>query len=131
MKTFKTCTYIILCTLALVSCKKEESFNLPEMTEQEKTHAQTIEGAWTEFTPFNELKPKSFILDANGEAKSTNMINNEYKKWWVSNNNLCILSQTIDSKNDTLVFGLKALSNDVMVLEQNNSEYTYKKETIK
>lgn len=131
MKTFKNYTYIILCTLALVSCKKEEAFTLPEMTELDKQQAKSIEGAWTEFTPFNEQKPKSFVLDANGNAQSTNIINNEYKNWWVSNNDLYILSNNIENKKDTLKFGLKAISDKVIVLDYNNNEYTYKRDTAK
>lgn len=131
MKTIKTYTLFALCAVAFVSCKKEESFTLPEMTEQELSNAQSLEGSWTEFTPFNELKPKSFVLDKNGGAQSTNMINNEYKNWWIANNTLYILSKTIEGEKDTLKYGLKAISTDVIVLEQNNSDYTYKRNTAK
>lgn len=131
MKTIKAYILVFFCAIALVSCKKEEDFTLPTMNELELSSAKSIEGSWIEFTPFNEQKPKSFVLDKSGEAKSTNMINNEYKKWWVSSNNLCILSQTIDGKNDTLKYGLKAVSADIIVLEHNYNDYTYKRYTAK
>lgn len=127
MKAFKIFSFVLLCTTLFVSCKKEEKFTRPEMNEQEAVAAKSIQGEWTEFVPFNADKPKSFILNETGAASSTNIINNEYKNWWVSNHYLYVISKNAESKNDTLILTMKAISDDVIVLEQNNQEYTYKR----
>ncbi|MEK6494072.1 lipocalin family protein [Myroides odoratimimus] len=126
MKAFKTYIFIILCGVVLYSCKKEDSFKLPEMSEHEKSLSKAIIGDWTEFTPFNANKPKSFSLKENGEATSVNMINNEYKNWWVQNHELLVLSN-----KDTLRFIVKATSENIIVLEKNNQEFTYKRVDLK
>lgn len=127
MKAFKICSFVLLGITLLVSCKKEESFTRPEMNEQEVLSAKSIQGEWTEFTPFNEEKPKSFTLNENGDASSINIINNEYKNWWINQHYLYVISKNAENKKDTLTLTMKAMSNDVIVLEQNNQEYTYKR----
>ncbi len=122
MKTFKTCIFITLCAVTFMSCKKEESFKLPEMSEQEKVLSKAVIGDWTEFSPFNEEKPKSFSLKENGDATSVNMVNNEYKNWWVENHELLVLSN-----KDTLHFTIKATNENIIVLEKNNQDFTYKR----
>ncbi|MGL4581924.1 MAG: lipocalin family protein [Flavobacterium sp.] len=127
MNTFKIFSFILLCTTLFVSCKKEEKFTRPEMNEQEILAAKSIQGEWTEFVPFNPDKPKSFILNENGEASSINIINNEYKNWWVGHHYLYVISKNADNKNDTLILTMKAISDNTIVLEQNSQEYTYKR----
>ncbi|AJA70749.1 hypothetical protein HXZ81_12550 [Myroides odoratimimus] len=122
MKTFKTSIFIILCGVAFYSCKKEESFKLPEMSEHEKSLSIHVIGDWTEFTPFNENKPKSFSLKENGDATSVNMMTSEYENWWIQNHELLVLSN-----RDTLHFTIKASSENILILEKNNQEFTYKR----
>lgn len=127
MKAFKICSLLLLSAVTFISCKKEENFKRPEMTELEEIMANSVEGNWTEFTPFNADKPKSFSLEENGNASSTNIVNNEYKHWWISIHSLYILSKNADNNSDTLIFPLKAISENTLVLERNNQEFTYKR----
>lgn len=88
-----------------------------------------ILGTWVEPINGQELNMQGFTLKEDGKAASFNMATLQYHRWIREGNILILQGKSIGNGTEftfTETYLIKKLTENTLVLEQNNNELTFK-----
>tara|TARA_R100000935_G_C2836459_1_gene168397 strand:- start:2242 stop:2637 length:396 start_codon:yes stop_codon:yes gene_type:complete len=120
--------------IMLIFACKDTGENKAEMVEtpSPKTNVENeIIGRWIEPNPINDSEFQGFELMRGGSANSINMQTLLYKKWYVINNKVYLVSHSIGNQKisiDTIGYDVFKLGRNDLILKRPNKTYTYSRE---
>ncbi len=93
---------------------------IPTNSEVEETiNPSNLVGSWVEPNPINDKEVQGIELLVHGEAKSINMHTLLYKSWWVKNEQLNLVVESIGNRVsgiDTIPYHIIKVDNDSLVI---------------
>jgi len=111
---------------------KKDSLPLTLNGEVENGMNEKLIGTWLEPNPINAAETQGFELSKDGGAKSVNMATLLYKKWWVKNNELVLVEESIGNGNssiDTMTYKILKLDEKHLSIKKGEAstiDYTKK-----
>jgi len=125
--------YIFISALFLIASCKESTKK--STTENEQPLNESIElkfsGSWVQPNPINENEVQGFTLNEDSSASSINMATLLYKKWWLKNGKLILVSESIGNKVssiDTIEYEVENHSESVLEIKNGDYIDKYKKQ---
>ena len=93
--------------------------------------ARLFHGSWVTPNPINNKEMQGFILHADSTAESINMRTLLYKKWWLQNGKLWLVSESMGNKVssvDTIAYEVNTINNQELELKDRALILNYKKQ---
>jgi hypothetical protein len=88
-------------------------------------------GRWAEPNPINAQEVQGIEMMEDGTAKSINMATLLYSKWWIKDQQLFLVEESLGSGGstvDTATYEIIKVDKDSLVLKNNNQTIRYKKQ---
>ena len=128
----------IVLFVTIIGCnnKNTEKDNTPQI-EKESIEKETTDynklliGSWVEKNPINENEVQGLEIIKGGEAKSINMATLLYKKWWVENDKLFLVEESLGNQTssiDTISYKISSIDDKSLILTDGDYTVNYKKQ---
>jgi hypothetical protein len=132
----KVITLSLLTALFLTSCTKTKEMQTKEndtsaAKEEIKNNEDLVVGNWVEPNPINDKEVQGIEIIKGGDAKSINMATLLYSKWWIKDNQLLIVEESVGNKVssiDTATFDIVKVDQDSLILKDQFKTVKYKKQ---
>ena len=106
------------------------------VSNEANTHIMEIKnelliGSWGEPNPINEKQIQGVRINADGSAESVNMATLVYKSWWLENDSLVLVAESIGngtSSIDTTHFEILKLTGDELELKAKDYSLKYQRQ---
>lgn len=119
--------------VALAGCTSQSS-------DQEKTNGDSLQnsptaetalvGSWVEPNPIDSTQVQGIEFRAGGAAQSINMATLVYKNWWLSDQGLVLVAESIGNRTsslDTTSYEIVKIDTDSLVLKQQDMMLRYRR----
>ena len=121
--------YIFISALILIASCQESTKK--STTESKLPLNESVElkfsGSWVQPNPINENEVQGFTLNEDSSASSINMATLLYKKWWLKNGKLFLISESIGNKVSSVdTTAYEVVNHTDSTLEIKNGNYTDK-----
>lgn len=119
--------------IALAGCtskpnnQEKPNANSPQTS---STQEAALVGSWVEPNPINSSEVQGMELQTGGTAQSINMATLLYKNWWLTNQKLVLVAESIGNRTssvDTTVYEILKITNDSLILQQQDLILRYSK----
>ena len=122
----------ILLFATIIGCnnKNTEKDNVTEIESVATNYNELLIGSWVEKNPINENEVQGVEIIKGGEAKSINMAKLLYKNWWVENDKLFLVEESLGNQTssiDTLSYIISSIDEKNLLLTDGDYTVTYKK----
>jgi len=94
-------------------------------------YAELLVGSWVERNPIHEKEFQGMTLRDDGTAESINMATLLYKKWWIEQDSLVLVYQSIGNKVtfvDTTKYEIIRLNTKELEIRFKEYSFTYQKQ---
>ena len=123
----------ILLFTTIIGCnnRNTEKDNTPEIESVATNYNELLIGSWVEKNPINENEVQGVEIMKGGEAKSINMATLLYKNWWVENDKLFLVEESLGNQTssiDTLSYKISSIDEKSLILKDGDYTVTYKKQ---
>lgn len=117
----------------IISCNnnKPENKNTIYAEKREINYNDVLIGSWEEPNPINKNEVQGIEILKGGEAKSINMATLVYKNWWVENDKLFLVAESIGnhtSSIDTTSYTITNIDSSSLTLTDSSLTIKYKKQ---
>lgn len=124
---------MILGTTIGCNNKKVEENKAPkvEIKDETKDYNELLIGSWVEKNPINENEVQGIEIIKGGAAKSINMATLVYKNWWVKNDSLFLVEESIGNRTssiDTIGYKINNVDEKQLILTDKEYIITYNKQ---
>lgn len=95
------------------------------------TQSPSITGSWVQPNPINEKEVQGFTLNADSSASSINMATLAYKKWWMSDGKLFLITESMGNKisfMDTAAYDIVNQTDSSLEIKRGEYAEKYKKQ---
>jgi hypothetical protein len=127
--------FTVLMGFFLTSCSDNKKVQDPEIENVEEVTAvgtnDELVGRWAEPNPINAQEVQGIEMMEDGTAKSINMATLLYSKWWIKDQQLFLVEESLGSGGstvDTATYEIIKVDKDSLVLKNNNQTIRYKKQ---
>lgn len=126
-------TASLFLAIALAGCtskpnnQEKPNANSPQTS---STQEAALVGSWVEPNPINSSEVQGMELQTGGTAQSINMATLLYKNWWLTNQKLVLVAESIGNRTssvDTTVYEILKITNDSLILQQQDLILRYSK----
>ena len=111
--------------------KKVEDTTSTKIETETKDYNDLVIGNWVEKNPINETEVQGIEIIKGGAAKSINMATLVYKNWWVKNDSLFLVEESIGNRTssvDTFGYKINNVDDKQLILADKNFIKTYNKQ---
>ena len=124
---------VLVATTIGCNNKKAAENNAPkvEIKNETKDYNELLIGNWVEKNPINENEVQGIEIIKGGAAKSINMATLVYKNWWVKNDSLFLVVESIGNRTssiDTLGYKINNIDEKQLILADKEYIITYNKQ---
>ena len=122
---------VLFATIIGCNNKNTEKDNTPEIESVATNYNELLIGSWVEKNPINENEVQGVEIIKGGEAKSINMATLLYKNWWVENDKLFLVEESLGNQTssiDTLSYKISSIDEKSLILKDGDYTITYKKQ---
>ena len=118
---------------AIISCNNNKPENKTTLSAEkgEINYNDVLPGSWVEPNPINKNEVQGIEILKGGEAKSINMATLLYKNWWVENDKLFLVAESIGnhtSSVDTTSYTISNIDSTSLTLTDSSLTIKYKKQ---
>ena len=127
-----TLAWLILCLP--VSCRQptpQETNTDGAAAHSVKKNTELLVGSWVEPNPINANEFQGMKIRADGSAESINMATLLYKKWWMEDDSLVLVSESIGNRVtslDTMKYAIIRLDTEVLEIRFNDYHVVYQRQ---
>lgn len=127
--------FTVLMGFFLTSCSDSKKVQDSKIENVEEGTAvgtnDELVGRWAEPNPINAQEVQGIEMMEDGTAKSINMATLLYSKWWIKDQQLFLVEESLGSGGstvDTATYEIIKVDKDSLVLKNNNQTIRYKKQ---
>ena len=122
---------VLFATIIGCNNKNTEKDNTPAIEKETTNYNELLIGSWVEKNPINENEVQGIEIIKGGEAKSINMATLLFKNWWVENDKLFLVEESIgnhSSSIDTISYKVNSIDENSLVLSDDDMIINYKRQ---
>jgi len=112
----------------IASCKESSTKTKTEnKTTLDETNELKLCGSWVQPNSINENEVQGFALNEDSSASSINMATLLYKKWWLKNGKLFLVTESVGNKVSSIdTTEYEVVNHTDTILEIKTGDYTDK-----
>ena len=112
----------------IASCNESSTKTKTEnKTILDETNELKLSGSWVQPNPINENEVQGFALNEDSSASSINMATLLYKKWWLKNGKLFLVTESVGNKVSSIdTTEYEVVNHNDTTLEIKTGDYTDK-----